>query len=86
MQLEHGYIDYATLNEGNGEAQVVCQSGYSAKPHSIITCRSDGTWSDMKCVIKGMFETDLNTISGPKSNPYPRARGSSGGWRLTVSS
>lgn len=52
VQLEHGYIDYATLNEGNGEAQVVCQSGYSAKPHSIITCRSDGTWSDMKCVIK----------------------------------
>ena len=68
MQLEHGYIDYATLNEGNGEAQVVCQSGYSAKPHSIITCRSDGTWSDMKCVIKGMFETDLKVSTTYRFN------------------
>lgn len=51
-QLSHGYIDYETLDEGKGQAEVKCQSGYGAKPHSTITCLADGTWSDVECKIK----------------------------------
>ena len=62
MQIAHGYIDFENLNEDKGEVPVKCANGYSAKPHDMIFCRSDDSWSPVECKPKGRIVTVLLNI------------------------